>query len=83
MSLDAVLSINRKYYTFVVPIITYFQNKYPNVIKLKDLIDLIDAVVLFERACNELKLNAPDVEHYIWKQNAKDSENFNMIWKNN
>lgn len=83
MSLDAVISINRKYYTFVVPIITYFQNKYPNVIKLKDLIDLIDAVVLFERACNELKLNVTDVEHYIWKQNAKDSENFNMIWKNN
>ncbi len=185
--LDSVLSINRKYYTFVVPRITYFQNKYPNITKLDDLCKLIEtagidgfkecwnynhpervkilydlcnrlieaaslykdknelislkkwaiqssvndynnfdvtgigfatfqyirmllgantvkpdvhiknkiseivgrrvndkyAVELFEMACNELKLNIADVEHYIWKKRAKDSENFNMIWKNN
>ena len=185
--LDSVLSINRKYYTFVVPRITYFQNKYPNITKLDDLCKLIEttgidgfkecwnynhpervkilydlcnrlikvvslnkdknelislkkwaiqssvndynnfdvtgigfatfqyirmllgantvkpdvhiknkiseivgrrvndkyAVELFEMACNELKLNIADVEHYIWKKKAKDSENFNMIWKNN
>ena len=185
--LDSVLSINRKYYTFVVPRITYFQNKYPDITRLKDLIKLIDdvgingfkecwnynhparvkmlydlcnrlieisnlyedknelislrkwadhssvnkyndfdvtgigfttfqyirmlfgantvkpdvhiknkiseiigrkvndryAVELFESACNELKLNIADVEHYIWKKDANDSEKFNMIWKNN
>lgn len=185
--LDSVLSINRKYYNFVVPRITYFQNKYPNIIRLKDLIELIDAVgingfkecwnynhpdrvkilhnlcnrlieisnlyegrnellslrkwasqssvsdyndfnvagigfttfqyirmllgantvkpdvhiknkiseiigrkvndkyavELFEKACDELKLDITDFEHYIWQKNAKDSENFNMIWEDN
>ncbi len=185
--LDSVLSINRKYYTFVVPRIIYFQNKYPNITRLGDLIKLIDdvgiegfkecwnynhpdrvkilydlcnrlikisnlyedknelislrkwadhssvsnyddfrvagigfttfqyirmllgantvkpdvhiknkiseivgrkvndryAVELFESVCNELKLNIADVEHYIWKNNANDSERFNMIWENN
>lgn len=185
--LDSVLSINRKYYTFVVPRITYFQNKYPNITTLEKLIKLIDtvkidgftecwnynhpdrvkilydlcnrlieisnlykdknellslrnwaskssvrdydnfavngigfttfqyirmllgantvkpdvhiknkiseiigrkandkySVELFENACNELKLNIADVEHYIWQKEAKDSENFNMIWENN
>ena len=42
--LDAVLSINRKYYTFVVPRINYFQNKYPDITKLEELIKLIDNV---------------------------------------
>lgn len=42
--LDASLSINRKYYTFVVPRIIYFQNKYPDITKLDDLIKLIDTV---------------------------------------
>lgn len=185
--LDAVLSINRKYYTFVVPRITYFQNKYPDIMTLEDLSKLIEsvgidefkdcwnynhpdrvrmlynlcnrfieianlykcrnellslrrwasqssikdyndfnvtgigfttfqyirmllgantvkpdvhiknkiaeivgkkvndkyAVELFETACNELKLNVADVEHYIWKKEAKNSKNFNMLWKNN
>jgi len=185
--LDAVLSINRKYYTFVVPRIIYFQNKYPNITKLNDLIGLINdvgindfrecwnynhpdrvkmlyslckrlikisslyetenellslrkwafqssvndydyfnvigigfatfqyirillgantvkpdvhiknkisevvgrklndkyIVDLFETACNELKLNTSDVEHYIWKKSANNSKEFNMVWKNN
>ena len=42
--LDVVLSINRKYYTFVVPRINYFQNKYPDITKLEELIKLIDNV---------------------------------------
>lgn len=185
--LDATLSINRKYYTFVVPRITYFQNKYPNILKLADLVELINnvgtqgfsecwnynhpervrilydlcnrlieisnlykeddelislrkwasdasvldydkfgvngigfttyqyirmllgantvkpdvhiknkiseivgrkvndkyAVQLFESACRNLKLNIVDVEHYIWKENANNSEEFNMVWEDN
>ena len=42
--LDATLSINRKYYTFVVPRITYSQNKYPNILRLADLVELINTV---------------------------------------
>lgn len=42
--LDATLSINRKYYTFVVPRITYFRNKYPNILELRDLVELINTV---------------------------------------
>ena len=40
-------------------------------------------VDLFETACNELKLNTSDVEHYIWKKSANNSKEFNMVWKNN
>lgn len=43
---DAVLSINRKYYKFVVPRITYFQNKYPNIKTLNQLLNLIDGMGL-------------------------------------
>lgn len=185
--LDAVLSINRKYYTFVIPRVIYFQNKYPNITKLDDLIELINdvgidgfsecwnynhsdrvkilynlckrlieisglyetenellslrkwasnssindynyfnvpgigfatfqyirilfgantvkpdvhiknkisevvgrklndkyTVELFESACNELKLNTSDIEHYIWKRSANNSEKFNMVWGSN
>lgn len=185
--LDAVLSINRKYYTFVVPRIIHFQNKYSGVTRLEELINLIDdvgidgfsecwnynhtvrvkmlhnlcerlieisnlykaenellslrkwasqvsinaydcfnvagigfttfqyirmllgantvkpdvhikneiskiigrkindkyAVELFENACNDLELSTSDIEHYIWKKCANNSENFNMIWENN
>lgn len=184
--LDASLSINRKYYTFVVPRIIYFQNKYPDITKLDDLIKLIDtvgidgfrecwnynhpdrvrllydlcnrlleisksydgdeltalrnwakditvndyidfkvngigvatfqyirmllgantvkpdvhikneiskilgksvrdvyAVELFEQACLELGLMLSDVEHSIWMRKANNSENFDMIWKDN
>ena len=185
--LDATLSINRKYYTFVVPRITYFQNKYPNILKLDELVELINtvgvqnfsecwnynhpervrilhdlcnrlieisnlyegdnelislrkwandtrvldydkfgvkgigfatyqyirmllgantvkpdvhiknkiseivgrkvndkyAVQLFESACGDLKLNIADVEHYIWNENANNSEEFNMVWEDN
>jgi hypothetical protein len=40
--IDAVLSINRKYYKFVVPRITCFQNNYSNITTLKDLLNLIE-----------------------------------------
>lgn len=40
--LDAVLSINRQYKTFVVPRITEFRNKHPNIKNLKQLLDLIE-----------------------------------------
>jgi len=39
--IDAVLSINRKYYKFVVPRITYFQDNYSNITTLKELLNLI------------------------------------------
>lgn len=38
---DAVLSINRKYYSFVVPRVKYFQDNYPDINSLKKLIDVI------------------------------------------
>ena len=41
------------------------------------------AVQLFESACRNLKLNIVDVEHYIWKKNANNSEEFNMVWEDN
>ena len=40
--IDAVLSINRKYYKFVVPRITYFQDNYPNITTLHQLLNLIE-----------------------------------------
>lgn len=40
--IDAVLSINRQYYKFVVPRINYFQNKYSYVIELRQLLSLIE-----------------------------------------
>ena len=39
--IDAVLSINRKYYKFVVPRIAYFQENYSNITTLKELLNLI------------------------------------------
>lgn len=39
--IDAVLSINRKYYKFVVPRITYFQENYGNITTLEQLSNLI------------------------------------------
>ena len=41
------------------------------------------AVQLFESACGDLKLNIADVEHYIWNENANNSEEFNMVWEDN
>lgn len=40
--IDAVLSINRQYYKFVVPRITYFQNNYSDIITLNQLLNLIE-----------------------------------------
>lgn len=40
--IDAVLSINRKYYKFVVPRITYFQENYSDITTLQQLLDLIE-----------------------------------------
>lgn len=39
--LDAVLSINRKYYSFVVPRIKYFEENYPHICTLEQLASLI------------------------------------------
>ena len=39
--IDAVLSINRKYYNFVVPRIKYFQDNYSNITTLEKLLNLI------------------------------------------
>lgn len=48
--LDAVLSINRKYYQFVVPRIQYFQENYSHIRTLKSLRSLIhDEEVKFEK----------------------------------
>lgn len=42
--LDAVLSINRQYYPFVVPRINDFQKRYPEINNLNSLVDLINSV---------------------------------------
>ena len=39
--LDAVLSINRKYYKFVVPRIKYFMENYPEITTLKELYEIL------------------------------------------
>lgn len=45
--IDAVLSINRKYYKFVVPRISYFQDNYPEVDNLKKLLELLEKEKIF------------------------------------
>lgn len=48
---------------------------------LNKKINDINTITLFEKACNELKLNTAAVEHSLWLTKAKSYENFNKIWK--